>query len=305
MPDTTLARSLSDRIEAMRARQGDSAAPPEPPAVAARSVLVDIVLDDLAATMPAPLAVRIGAADSPGTAVDWLFAGAVYRTVADDPYLASQFLTLVGDDPRAAGVALVRALASKQEPPPRDAAWHRCDHLGLWFQLGAAAIVLAARVALFVALASLIRPPATPPAQAELARTMCGIALFEAGQSGGPKALVWLTFAVVWAGLEASRAPRLLETLRRLPAKLRGAPAPLSWRADTFEVLWRVQTGLVFIVVLAALCRALAVSIDVNLNEFSERGARYSVNQTAEVLRKLMPQTTMEAAHPHQHEVHK
>ena len=131
MSSTTLVKSLSERVEAVRAANVNGPEPGRLPLVATRSAIVDLLLEDLAAAVPAPLAAPLRAADSPGTALDWLFAGAVYLAVADDPYLAGRFLVLVADDPRAAGLAMATALASKQEPPPRSAAWHRRDRLGL------------------------------------------------------------------------------------------------------------------------------------------------------------------------------
>src|SRR5262245_4327043 len=135
MSNATLTRTLSDRVAAMRAGQHNGSAPGRLPPPAARSVLVELLLADFGATLPAPLATRLRAADSPSTAIDWLFAGAVYRAVAHDPYLVTQFLALIGSDPRAAGVAMAMALASKQEPPPRDAAWHHRDWVGLLLQV--------------------------------------------------------------------------------------------------------------------------------------------------------------------------
>lgn len=259
MADTTLARSLSDRIESMRVRRADAvAARAASPAAATRSVLVEVLLEDLAATMPAPLAARVRAGKSPGTAVDWLAAGAVYRAVAHDRYLAGQFLKLVDDNPRAAGVALAWALASKHEPPPRDAAWHRRDRLGLVLQFLAAALVLVARLALFVKLASSIRPAATSLRGADILPSLYGLRLCEIGQGGGLVSMVWLPIALVWAGLEVAYSPQLLEQLRRLPARLRGQPPPLPWRADAFLVVWSAQAVLVYFIVLTALCRALA-----------------------------------------------
>jgi hypothetical protein len=218
---------------------------------------VEVLFNEFAATLPAPLAARLRAADSPGTTIDWMFAGAVYRAVADDPFLAAQFLARIETNPREAGMAMASALASKQEPPPRDAAWHRRDRLGLTLQLGVAALVLIGRFMLFMALAALIQPPMTPITPSTVLPVMLGLDLFQAARDGGLANSPWLALAVVWVGVEALAVPHLLEFLRQLPARLQRNPPPLSWRIDTFFVLWYMQAMIPLLIVEAALFLAM------------------------------------------------
>jgi hypothetical protein len=261
MSRTTLRRSLSDRVDRMRVEQPTGAASRLPP-VALKSALVELLLSEFAASLPGPLAAKVRSTDCPGTALDWLAAAAVHRAVAHDPVFSQKFLELVETDPSAAGQAMATALAAKQEPPPRDAAWHRRDRLGLFLQLAAAALVLAGRFALFAALARVIGFPVMP---GDIVRVMSGLGLLDAARVGGLVPSLWLTVALVWAGLEATAVPRALEALRRLPATLRHNPPPLSWRVDAFHVVWYLQAASVFCMTLAALCRSVAASFGPNL----------------------------------------
>jgi hypothetical protein len=259
MPRSTLRRSVSERVRAMQAVSSVGHRGSLMPA-AARSALVELLLSEFADTLPGPLAVKVRTADLPGTMTDWFFAASVYGAVAHDPVLAARFLEMVDSDPREAGLALATVLASKQDPPPRNAAEHLCDILGLTLQLGAAGCVLCSRLVLFFALASLIRSPAATLAPISVFPTLYGLGLVALAQQGGIPAARWLTLAAAWVGLEALQGPRLLEALRRLPARLTGVTVLLPRRAEAFDVVWRLQSLLALLGVLWALCCALAHS---------------------------------------------
>jgi hypothetical protein len=243
MSSTTLTRSLSERVGAIRVRQSNRSVPDRLPPAAGRSLLVEVLLAEFAAAMPEPLAARLRAADSPGTAIDLMFAAAVYRAVAGDPHLTRTFLTMVGSNPRAAGVALATALASKQEPPTRDTGWHRRDWAGLVLQLVAACLVLLFRCLLVVVAAAVLRPIEATAILRSRLPDLIGPELFSGIPTGDLPASVILALAAVWLGLEAVAAPRLFESLRQLPARRRGLPPPLAWRADAFHVVWYVQAS--------------------------------------------------------------
>ncbi len=260
MSSTTLTNSLSERVAEIRGSTSGVSTASRLPAASARSLLVDVLLADFAQALPELFASRVRTAGTTMTAMDLMFAAAVYRAVADDPFLAREFLARVDADPRAAGLALARALAAKQEPPPRDAAWHRRDCLGLMLQIVAVVLIVLGRYALFVFLAAPIGPPATPITQSSVLPVMLGLDLFRKASQVGSKESMWLTLAVAWTALEASAVPHLLEFLRRLPAVMRREPPPLPWRIDAFHVVWYAQTVDVEFLALAALCRALALS---------------------------------------------
>jgi hypothetical protein len=253
MSHTTLTKSLSECVTALRAGQTAGSPPDRLPPPAARSVLVEVLLAEFGATLPEPFAARVRTADSPGTAIDWMFAAAVYRAVADDPFLAKQFLARVDSDPRAVGIAMATALASKQEPPRRDAAWHHVDWAGLFLQLSAAAIILVARWLLLIPLASLVRPSVMTASLTSNMGEWFGPGRLTGLRASEVTVSILLTMAAVWLCLEAVVVPRLLEWLRQLPARRRGFPPPLAWRTDTFYVLRYVQAMAVLLVVEAAL----------------------------------------------------
>src|SRR3954454_11122418 len=139
---STSANSLLDRAEGLTARhnRGDAAQPP--PAVASQSPLHEVLIDEVAASLPSPLAARLKAIPTVGQAQDWIAAGAVYSLVANDPYLARRFLDELDSNPRQAGLALAKTYASRMEPPPRDARWHSLDRWGLLLQLVVAGLIL-------------------------------------------------------------------------------------------------------------------------------------------------------------------
>jgi hypothetical protein len=232
--------------------------PNRPPPAAARSVLVEVLLAEFAAALPEPFAARVRAANNPGTAMDWMFAGAVYRAAAYDPYLAAQFLARIDADPRAAGLAMTKALASKQEPPLRDAAWHRRDWAGLILQLSAAAIIFFAGRLLLILIASLINPFMAKTTLTSIRANWVGPDLLPDLRAIELIVSILLTIAVLWLSLELVVVPRLLELLRQLPARWRGFSPPLAWRIDAFYVLWCAQSMVALLLVEAVVFRTLA-----------------------------------------------
>jgi hypothetical protein len=144
--DGNSTNSLWKRAEDMTVlhNQGDTP-PAAPPAVAAQSPLHELLLEEVAAALPPEVAVRMRACPSVGLIQDWLAAGAVYSWLANDPYLSRRFLSEVGDQPKLPALALVAAVASRMEPPPQEAAWHRRDYLGLVLQLAATCAFLLCR----------------------------------------------------------------------------------------------------------------------------------------------------------------
>jgi hypothetical protein len=224
---------------------------------AARSMLAEVLVAEFAGSLPRPLAERAQAADSPGTLNDLLVAGSAYRIFANDPRLSRALLKRLDANPRAAVEALAAALRAELEPsidPARDF----CDRLGLMLQLSAAAVLLVARLVVFNFLAGLMGAPATAIVPVDHLRSLFGLDLAAAARPAGLATPVWLSLAVVWASLEAAFGPRLLEALRRLPARLCRVAPSLAGRVDAFAVVWRVQGVVVFVSVLVALGRALA-----------------------------------------------
>src|SRR5438132_838940 len=108
---STSPNSLSDRAEEITARNlrsGTTSA--RPPNVIAQSPMLEVLIDEIAAPLPPPLAARVKSAPTAARARGWLIAGAVYSSVEGDPYLARRFLDELGDDPEQAGLTLARTL---------------------------------------------------------------------------------------------------------------------------------------------------------------------------------------------------
>jgi hypothetical protein len=211
--------------------------------------LHEVLIAEVAASLPAPLAARLQKAPTVAVVHEWLAAGAVYKTVAGDPHLVKQFLDELGDSPGQAGLAVARAFAARLEPPPRDAAWHRRDRLGLALQLILVVVLVAVRGLLFHAAGAVALASSGVWGWSLLPPEMDGLATVLGGTAGGLAAALLLGGAAVWLGLEAALAPGLLERARQLPARLQGSPPPLAWRADTFGAAWLLQATVLFGVV--------------------------------------------------------
>lgn len=245
---STSPTSLSERAEAITQRN-NGADPLPPPPVAAQSPFHEVMMGEITASLPGALKARMEAAPSVGDVCDWIAAGAVYRWIQGDPSLSRIFLHEVSTDPQRAGLALAKALAARLEPPPRDAQWHRYDYIGLALQLAVVGILLVCRSLLF----SLLSPygTASPPefGLAALLRGVLGLDLLSGGLPGGLRPAAILGCAALWLGFEAIAAPRVMEHIRQLPARLKQLPPPLAWRADAFHVFWLVQATILLVCV--------------------------------------------------------
>jgi len=229
---------IADQADRLAARNGGPDAL-RPPAVAPQSPVHELLIRDIATSLPPELAAFLEATPAVADVQRWLAAGEIYHWVSEDQFLARTFLREVGSDPRRAGLALARAFAARMEPPPRDAQWHRCDRLGLALQLALAVVLLVARSLLFDALArGMTFPDLWEFGLAEFLWGIVGLGLLSGEAPAGLLGAVSLSGAVAWLALEGSLAPRAMEKLRRLPAQLKGLPPPLAWRADALYALW-------------------------------------------------------------------
>jgi hypothetical protein len=240
---------LSERADAFTDRNLASA-PAKPPAVAAASPLHELLVRELAESLPQELRSRLEAEPSVARVMDWLAAGALFRWVQHDTPARRAFLASVMANPEQAALALARAMSARMEPPPRDAAWRAADRLGLIKQLLFAAGVLAARGSLFAGLG-----------------WIAGLSPFVSGESfllsfTGLRLIImnqphdWLGLAVLgvaggWLVWEAVHVPILMERLRQAPARARQLAPPRSWRLDTFTVAWVAQ-ALILLALLSA-----------------------------------------------------
>jgi hypothetical protein len=233
-----------DQCSEERTARNHGPQPVPPPAVAAQSPFHEVLIGDLAAWLPAPLAQRLAATTSLEELHQLLGAGILYRWIADDPCLARLYLQALDGDPKRAALALTRALSARADPPPADPLWRRCDRAGLLLQLVTVSAVLLCRSILFTLLAWY----GVLPARFGLLDVLHGVLGLDLLSRHAPAGnLAWTIAgygAVFWCALEAGLLPRPLETLRHLPARLAHLPPPLSWRTDAFYVAWFGQAGM-------------------------------------------------------------
>ncbi len=241
---STSPTSLSERVAELT-QHNNTTAPLPPLPVAAQSPFHEVLMRDLAASLPAELAKRLEAATTVGDVHDWLAAGAVYRWLEEDTYLSRLFLEEVSNDPKSAGLTLAKALAARMGPVARDAQWHCYDRIGLVLQLGVASLLLVCRgLPLYILDHNSRYGFSFPPelGHAEVMRGVVGLTLLPRGLSVVSLSNALLGCATLWLVFEAVYAPRVMESVRQFPAKLQNIPPPLIERVDTFYVIWVIQT---------------------------------------------------------------
>jgi hypothetical protein len=257
---TTSLASLVDGARRLTQTNSDPAQTARPaPTTAAQDPFVEPILEALADQLPVGIREQLRASGSLDDVEGGLAAGAVFELLADEPDLQRrllQQLALPGCRPREVALALARAYGDLHFPPTQTAKWKLLDFQGLGLQLATAAAIWIIRGLLFCHLAE--RAGCLP-----MDWTWHDMLLFSTGlmlSAGKLAATKWLfavfAFVTAWMGFEAFWAPRLLETVRRLPAISESEPPPVSWRADTFTWVWQL-----FVVVMGGTnCIAAAVS---------------------------------------------
>ena len=213
--DSLLKRA--DELTAQHLRDGAKSSPP--PVVAAQSPLHELLIDEVTASLPPPVAERLRASTSVARAHDWIAAGAMYRWIMADKSLAQRFLADLGDRPSQAGLVLARTVALTLEPPPPDRTAVVLDRWGLVLQFLAVVAVLAIRGLLF----ALLLPFATGARSLDLKAILSAIALPGLAWLADPPVRLATAFSLAcssgWLLLECAFVPRLLERCRRLPLR--------------------------------------------------------------------------------------
>jgi hypothetical protein len=227
-----------------------------PPLIAAESPLLELLINDLRATVPRELQTQLCRASSLSAALDWLAASALYRWVEAKPITARAYLNQLGHDPRRAGLALATGIAAQMEPPPQTPHWRRLDRVGLVLQLTIATLILAGRGTLFWLLAVLCGS-GIDPRVTSFVSIMMGQQLLATTSSVSGAMLAGCT-AIIWLALEAVLGPIVMERSRQLPARGDGLAPPVSWRQDTFYVVWWIQSGGVLVSVTVAMLARIA-----------------------------------------------
>jgi hypothetical protein len=192
---------------------------------------------------------------------DWIAAGAMHRWI-EDPSLRRTFVNELQRDPRRAGLALAKSIAAKMEPPSREAAWYRADRMGLALQLTLIAWVLGCRgiaISLLSYCASGFQLPVSWPAL--MFASLLDYPLLFADAGRGLLFPAILLCAASWHAVEAKWTPRWMENTRQWPSRRKGLMPPLSWRLDTFESAWFLQSAALCLAVSAAASRALIQTV--------------------------------------------
>ncbi len=117
----------------------------QPPTVAAQSPLHELLICEIAATIPPALAQRLRQAKSVSPVHDWIAAGAMYNWVKADSALGQKFIEELGDRPKDAALALARTIARTLDPPPPAAEAPLLDKVGLLGEVTVAAAILCVR----------------------------------------------------------------------------------------------------------------------------------------------------------------
>src|SRR5262245_47592948 len=101
-----------------------------PPVVTAQSPLHELLIDEIAASIPQELALKLRASRTVAQAHDWIAAGAMYTWIKTNRSLAELFLHELGDRPHEASLALARTVARTLDPPPPAPRAPTLDRLG-------------------------------------------------------------------------------------------------------------------------------------------------------------------------------
>jgi hypothetical protein len=241
--NTSLSQLVNDLTVRHTTGTGDVLPPPR---CAAQDPLQEILLRERLARLPAQVAERMLASQTPAQVDGWLAAGAVYELVAENHVLASQYLDqLSRGNPNRAALALAQAYADQVLIPHRSSPWYRADALGIGLQVLAAIFLLFLRTIAWIATAYFCAAPsnANDPAPWSLLGEICGGPVFTTPLKAGLLTDVLLATMVVWLCAEAVLGPRLMEAARRWPFRWTRQTLPDASRLEPLYVVWYMQSA--------------------------------------------------------------
>jgi hypothetical protein len=217
-----------------------------PPRCAAQDPLQEILLRERLARLPAQVAERMLASQTPAQVDGWLAAGVVFDLVADDRVLAAQYLDqLSRGNPQRAALALAQAYADQVLIPRRSLPWYRADALGLGLQVLAAIFLLFLRTIAWIATAYFCAAPSNTagPDPWSLFGEIYGAPVFATPLQAGLLTDVLLATMVLWLCAEAVLGPRLMEAARRWPFRWTRQSLPDASRLELLYVVWYMQSA--------------------------------------------------------------
>jgi hypothetical protein len=221
--------------------------PVQPPHIAAVSPFHEILVQEIAASLPQEMGRRMFATTSMDEVMNWIAAGAMLRWV-EDAHSRKVYLEELGSDPRRASLSLARSVASRMEPPRREPEWNRLDLCGLVLQLAIAASICLCRGLLFTMLGLWLSGQPVP--RDWLLFVPAGLfdlpVLLNPASPGVALASVLLVVAG-WHAFEVRWGLRWMEAARQLPLRMKDLPLSRSWRLDTFQVAWLLQSGVLWL----------------------------------------------------------
>jgi hypothetical protein len=230
--------AMLSRAEELTARHSsEENAPVQPPVVAAQSPLHELLIDEIAASIPPDVTRKLRAANTVASVHDWIAAASMFTWIESDKRLSQQFLDEIGDRPSSACLALARTIARTLDPPPPDPQAPVLDRWGLLLEMVAAAIILAMRAGLLLLLFSLAVGVWPSLGAAGIVHQIILPDLLSAAVA--PSALAFAVMcATTWLLAEVVIVPRLLESVRALPLRSLSVRVYTNWRTDALYVFW-------------------------------------------------------------------
>lgn len=226
-------RECADRLT----EQNCSAQPQAAPPYAFQSPLHEVLAEEVAASLPPPLAAKLRSANSLGELHEWLAAAAIYRTAEGEPTMLDSLMRELDADPNPgrAVSAYIKAMVERELARLHDKRWRSLDLLGVLLGLPAVAAVLLARCVLLVFASTLVSQPINLPLAPMV--TLWPAAVLSVAPTNYTGAAL-LSVAILWFTLEGIGVPFAFEYLRRLPARRARALAPVLSRTDAFYIAW-------------------------------------------------------------------
>lgn len=251
-------RQRADDLTAKHSREGAISTPP--PLVAAQSPVHELLIEEIAASIPQELALKLRASRTVAQAHDWIAAGAMYTWIKTNPPLARQFLDELEDRPEQAALALAKTVARTLDPPPPDPRAPAWDRLGIAIQGFVAILMLGVRGLVFVSLLSLATGRTwslEPPGRLVTGMVLPDLVWLEA--SAAPlAATVAFACGSGWLFLDCICIPRWLRICRGLPLRRLPLRVRPDWRIDSVPVFWFAH-AVVLQLIFAAKTMQLAV----------------------------------------------
>lgn len=221
------------------------------PRIAAQSPLHELLIQEIAATVPTPVAEKLRATESIDVVTDWLVAGSLWKWLCEDSQIgrdaAAQFLEDLENNPRLAGLALTTTVARSLTPVLPFKSASMFDRMGAVLQCLAAGMWLAVRGTL-LALMAVAASAAESLSDNIVSYATLGcfwpLALCrDATETSRLPVLIFGGFLLVIL-VELLFAPRLLRAVRRLPFRMQRPGPLLDWRVDSLLMLCVAQASI-------------------------------------------------------------